>query len=126
MRYRGVDIDCELADEEFEYLKTINWLTALGHPLLERIGGYEALERRLNGAATIHSAQHGVIVQAGPHPVLGDVNRGERALAYRAVFRALEAAFAPEFTAFDLEQGDDEDMTEAWYRRFAEELSDED
>lgn len=128
MRFQGADLDYRLSDEEFVFLKTVNWLTIVGDPLLERIGGRAALCASINEPEVIvHDAKFGLILQAGERPALGDVNRGEWLPSYRAVYRALAELFAPTFTpAFHLTiPGDphvDEERTEAWYRRFEREI----
>lgn len=128
MRFQGADLDYRLSDEEFTFLKTVNWLTLVGNPLLERIGGPDALAERLKDSGVqVHRAKLGLILQAGERPALGDVNRGEWLPAYRAVYRALSDLFAPAFTpAFHLTiPGDghaNEEKTEAWYRRFEREI----
>lgn len=124
MRYPGADIDYRLSDEEFDYLKTVNWLTTVGDRFLERIGGRAAVRARVDHPdVVVHDAKFGLIFQAGEAPALGDVNRGELLPAYRAVYRVLADLFASEFTpAFRLGVAalEDPEKTEAWYRRFAD------
>jgi Protein of unknown function (DUF3396) len=129
MRYQGADIDYRLSDEEFDHLKTINWLTIVGDKLLARVRGRDAVRKSVAGTdIRVHDAKHGLVLQASDRPALGDVNKGDLLPAYRAAYRALAPLFAPAFTpAFGVsESGDDarnEEATEAWYRRFGREAT---
>jgi hypothetical protein len=42
--------------------------------------------RRLGEAVQLHTAQDAIVLQAGPVPAPGDVNRGEMLPSYRAVY----------------------------------------
>jgi Protein of unknown function (DUF3396) len=128
MRYLGADIDYRLSDDEFSFLKTVNWLTIVGDSLLDSRGGRAVVRRRIDDSTvTVHEAKHGLIFQAGNAPALGDVNRGEVLGSYRSVYRALADLFAPVFTPpFHLtvprQRDVNEEKTEAWYRRYAREV----
>lgn len=82
-----------------------NWLTILDNRLLEELGGAAHLPRRLAEAwatiidqpagtdlppgVTLHEYDGGVVIRAGEHPQLGDVNMGNIPETYRTVSAAL-------------------------------------
>ena len=82
MRYQGVEI---AAAERLAYLAvhglpTVNWITFLGKELLQRIGGPQALATMLPPTSPVTPLPHGVAVQSGAHPVLGDRNEPDDGL----------------------------------------------
>jgi hypothetical protein len=125
MRFQGIDIDYRLCQAEFEHLKTVNWITIVGDELVARIHGRAAVRARAaQSGVQVHETAHGIVLQAGDRPALGDINRGELLPAYRAAYRCVAGLFAPAFApAFHLTVPRDsqrnEELTEAWYRRFA-------
>lgn len=84
-----------------------NWLTVLGDGILAEMGGQAGLTSRLTTAwarvvdapdstgeglppgVTLHAYDGGVLIRAGEHPKLGDVNRGDIPESYRVVNDAL-------------------------------------
>jgi hypothetical protein len=122
-RFVGLDVqDAEaMAWHAFDGLPGSNWLTLVGNVAADRV--------RLDLAALAagpwkHGVKatplaHGLLLQAGPAPVLGDLNRGEFPWAYAEVARRLAPAFVKEPTPFwggFHEHGD----TVAWLRRLVE------
>ena len=53
-------------------IKGVNWLTILGEPWLGRVGGAGALRAALGETFVTRSFEGGVLIQAGPRPLLGD------------------------------------------------------
>ena len=76
-------------------IKTVNWLTLVGDRLLKKIGGRDGLREKLLTDIPVHDLDHGVIIQAGPKPTLGDVNAGDDISYYRRVSRVLEPIRVP-------------------------------
>lgn len=122
-RYVGLDVqDADaMAWRAHEGLPGTNWITLVGDAAADRL--------RIDPAALASGPwQHGVaarrlphalLLQAGPEPVLGDVNRGEFPWAYAEVARRLAPAFVKEPTPYwggFTENGD----TLAWLRRLVE------
>jgi hypothetical protein len=67
------------------------WLTLLGTVQLERLGlSAAALEQKIGPDVVIHQLAHGVALQAGPSPELGDVNKGQRLPLVRRVAALIE------------------------------------
>jgi hypothetical protein len=120
-RYPGIDIpdlDGDLVVIK-SGLKCINWLTFLNKEYCERLGGSKKLHESLGKDIALHSLSNGVIIQAGPRPDIGDVNRRSRLPLYKkvgSVVSSLRAKGHPEFiptvTTYD------EEATEKWLARF--------
>ena len=99
---------------------TINWLTALCPQLADRLGGAGALRASLPKPCEVTELSGGtVLLQAGPEPLAGDVNRNDRLPAYQAVARALRPVWVPDeyignmsYLAMEPEVGDQ------WVARF--------
>jgi hypothetical protein len=99
-------------------ISNVSWLTLLGHELVERKGGWEAIEKALAARSldiVVHPLGDNVCIQAGPLPQIGDVNRGDQLPLYHQVGRYLK----------DLRSSDPPwqldglaDDTEEWYARF--------
>ncbi len=101
----------------------VSWLTLVGEPALERLGGRDALKAQLSehDALTVHETKYGLVVRAGPQPELGDVNKGRDVPNYRAVYQALRAVIEPvgQFVlALRMRTDDDHGRTIAWHGRF--------
>jgi hypothetical protein len=72
-------------------IKGVNWLTLLADRFVESLGGVPALRAKLSAAILLHPVPgRGLIIQAGPAPAVGDVNRGDRLPLYGEVARALQ------------------------------------
>ena len=96
-RFLGLDIGkpSSWSDALIHGIKTVNWLTLVGDRLLEKIGGRDGLREKLLTDIPVHDLDHGVIIQAGPKPTLGDVNAGDDISYYRRVSRVLEPIRVP-------------------------------
>lgn len=107
-RFSGLDYMnvFPLAARGVNRIQGVNWLTILGQPILEEIGGAEMLAQRLTQAwreleplarpdaslppdYALHPFEGGVLVRAGAWPQLGDRNSDGAPLTYRVVARAL-------------------------------------
>jgi hypothetical protein len=100
--------------------KRVNWLTLLDAAQRDRLGGTAVLRRELGPEITVHELPDGVIVQAGPRPDVGDVNRHRWLPLYHRVGAVLEPARAREHPAFIARGASlgDEDLTEEWLAHF--------
>lgn len=115
-RHPGIDIPSALTSLSCVQngIKCINWLTLLGEPFARDFKPSEADER-----IVIERLPHGILIQAGPHPQIGDVNRGQLLPAYHAVGRRvahLRAANHPAFILLD--KVPDDGATNRWLSRF--------
>ncbi|MCU7907188.1 MAG: DUF3396 domain-containing protein [Candidatus Thiodiazotropha sp. (ex Epidulcina cf. delphinae)] len=97
-------------------LPTVNWLTLVRSELVERLGGLAKLKSQEGDGVVVHPLRHGVAVQAGPRPLLGDVNAQESLAPYYRVGEML----APVRTRSELESGIRGSRAEAteWGHRF--------
>lgn len=106
-------------------LTGINWLTFVGPPHLEKLGGANAVEARAAKAlgVTAQRLGQGIVLQAGPRPRLGDRNKPSAALdPYREVHRIVgPALFLDEDYAFDHDDFDGSATVE-WLQRFERDL----
>jgi hypothetical protein len=100
MRFPGVEIEDagSVARNLGSHIKGVNWLTALSDEVLAPIGGRQALLAQLDENFHIMEYEGGVLIQAGPAPELGDVNRQQIPRFYRQLaqlVRPLRMTFKP-------------------------------
>jgi hypothetical protein len=101
-------------------IKRMNWLTFLGAPLIERLGGTGRLNDQLGRPdASVEELKHGVMITAGNEPGVGDVNRREVLEPYHAVGAALAPIRSHHHPPF-LERGrvEEDEATERWLGYF--------
>jgi hypothetical protein len=91
--YPGIDLpDDSLTILEADLTKSIRpvgWLTYLGSALVGLRGGAEGLRASLPAPVQIRPLPHGVVLQAGAHPVTGNSPYPEDLESYQAVGRVL-------------------------------------
>ena len=125
MRMRGLDIcriplDCQAVG--VDGLKGVGWLTALGHTLLEQLGGIERLRQGWPSDISLIETPHGVVIQAGQQPQLGDVNRPDTLALYRAVYKKVAGLIeiaGKRSMSFNLDE-DYVQRTEQWFMRLGD------
>jgi hypothetical protein len=122
-RYPGIDMShpftTKYAPARGNGIKCINWLTMLNTEFVERLGGMARLRKAFDDKVVIHDLKSGVLIQAGPAPAIGDVNRRQALPAYRQVGRVLAPIRAEEQASIFGPAGvGDEDVTGKWLRRF--------
>ncbi|WP_128293465.1 type VI immunity family protein [Afifella aestuarii] len=89
--------------------------------LARLLGGEERLAEVLGPSCPIHDYDGGIVVQAGPEPQLGDINRGLVLDDYRRVSQALAPIRFEDYPRglFVLgEPFDSLEETRKWIRRF--------
>ena len=91
-RFPGLEIDDPVALLFYleNGIKGVNWLTIVDDSLLERIGGRDEVRGSFNDSITVHEYGGGLIVQAGPVPQLGDLEKGFVPQRYREAYRVLK------------------------------------
>jgi hypothetical protein len=102
-------------------IRTTNWLNVLDDGFVAQLGGVDALVQALGPNCPIHPYEGGVIIQAGPHAELGDLNRRIIAEHYRTVARVLKPLRFEAYTRALLNVPDPLDgleETKAWIARF--------
>lgn len=121
-RFRGLDLDFAFLQtpklEDQDAIKGINWLTVLSDAWAERVGGREALAEALGAECPIHEYDGGLVIQAGPHPQFGDVNRDEPMPHYERVAKVLKPIRAKEMRALAPWAGMKREETAEWLARF--------
>lgn len=109
-RFTGLDYmnAFTLAARGTDQIQGVNWLTCLGGPILNELGGPEGLTDRLRQAQDglaredadlpgLHPYAGGVLIRAGTWPQLGDRNAGGPPRSYMIVAAALRDLL---FTAY--------------------------
>ena len=119
-RFLGIDIGTPMywSGKLIKGVKTVSWLTLVGDRLLEKLGGRDGLRERLLTDIPVHDLDHGVIIQAGPKPTLGDVNAGYDISYYRRVSRVLEPIRVPPETLGRHNDIGGTNNTRRWMARF--------
>lgn len=116
-RYRGIDVFAKsTASRCKDGIKCVNWLTLVQSAWLERLGGLEAIRKKLSPAIAVHEILDGALFQAGPLPLVGDLNQAEDLSAYHEIGRILRPIRSSNHGAF----GESFDMEESqkWLARF--------
>lgn len=125
MRLRGVDIcripvDCQAVG--IDGMKGVNWLTAVGGPLSNALGGIDSIKRGMSSEVRFVDTPNAIVIQAGDAPTSGDANRPDTLGAYRAVFAKLRQPIehaGRRSMSFNL-ASDYVEKTERWYSRLSD------
>lgn len=124
MRYPEIDIVRSPQDRhavEQNALKTIGWLTLVSDAFLNELGGAKAVEKMLGAGIDRIRVGGGLIFRIGAAPTLSDRNRGESAPDYKKLYIALRPLIErarEQSPWFATGSDDQDDQTEAWFRRF--------
>ena len=120
LRFRGVDLDIAFMQARFMHagIKGVNWLTILGDAWIEKLGGVATVKTALRADIPVHTYEGGIIVQAGPNPVFGDVNRNEPMPYYERVAQVVKPIRLVDFRAVAPHHGMDRERTREWLARF--------
>jgi hypothetical protein len=94
LRYPGIDVP-NLNGQSWRVGTRVRgpfWLTFLGRPVLDELGGAAALRSRLHSPETTVQEMAGdrVLVTLGPWPEAGDLEQGDILPGYRELARVLE------------------------------------
>ena len=90
-RFPGLDArDLAISGGAFRSgIKGPSWLTLLDPAFVASLGGLGKIRKALPREATVTEGRHGVMIQAGTRPTLGDRNRQEDVSVLRAVNKVL-------------------------------------
>jgi len=89
-RFQGLDFPHSFERARcLDGIPTSNWITFVHQTFLKKLGGAAKLRKVLSREIIFHEVLEGVAIQAGPQPLLGDVNAGEDLPLYYEVGRAL-------------------------------------
>lgn len=120
-RYPGLDMSHPFSSKYIvsKGIKCVNWLTFLNMDYAERLGGMPKLRTTFDKDVIVHSLDHGIVIQAGPAPELGDVNRRKTLPVYHQVGKVLASIRAKQHPPiFGPEGIGDKEVTEKWLSRF--------
>jgi Type VI immunity for VRR-NUC len=121
-RYPGLDMSYPFCTKYIvsNGIKCVNWLTFLCKEYCDRLGGLSALRGRFGDCIVVHDAKGGgAVIQAGPFPEIGDVNRQRNLPVYHHVGIQLAPIRCPEHPSLFGPRGlPDEVATDAWLGRF--------
>ncbi|RKH17901.1 DUF3396 domain-containing protein [Corallococcus sp. CA041A] len=103
------------------WIDDVHWLNFLGPPLLETVGGIQALRSHLSHPETTVQELTGgrALISLGPEPLAGDTKLGETLPAYRELARFLEPWLLP-FPHVNTWDGYTDEEARLWWRRFLE------
>jgi hypothetical protein len=119
-RYPGIDIPDLDGDLEVisQGIKCVNWLTFLGSEYVEKLGGIDKLKGSLNHEIVCDRIGNGAVIQAGPRPETGDVNRRLTLPLYQQVGRLVAPLRFQQHMAFIPSLEDADEATLRWLARF--------
>jgi hypothetical protein len=91
-RFKGLEVDFphNHARNTEHAIKGVNWLTVLQDCWFEKLGGVEKLKSEIGSDFVFHAYTGGQVIQAGPHPQFGDVNRAQELPLYKELSSALK------------------------------------
>ncbi|MDC0711420.1 DUF3396 domain-containing protein [Stigmatella sp. ncwal1] len=122
-RYPGFDVP-DLERHSWDMgtrVRTVSWLTFLGPPLLDQLGGATALRSRLSWPGTQVEEMEGrrAVVTLGTSPEAGDTEAGQMLPNYRELAQVLEPWLYHE--KFQPGSAFSEEEMRRWERRFLDE-----
>ncbi len=119
-RYRGIDVQDISTTGLFckDGIKCVNWLTIVQTAWLDRLGGLNAIRAKLSPAIIVHDVLGGALFQAGPVPLVGDVNQGEDLSAYHEIGRILRPIRCPKPGTFGGRKDFNFEESQKWLARF--------
>jgi hypothetical protein len=118
-RFPGLELDDPTTHVLYlkDGIKGGNWLTVLSEQWLDKLGGISVLSQKLGPEFQFYPYVDGAVIQAGPTPELGDVNRQLIPVRYRhlaQVLRPIRAPLHSGFHGFGLTR----EKSEEWLARF--------
>ena len=121
-RFEGVEVTASAREHYWAQkgLVTVNWITLLGSQLVDQSGGVEKLSKQLASGVRVISLEHGLAIQSGKEPLLGDRNSGKDELGLlRKTYRVLKPLqFVDPVYEFDPFEFDGE-RTAEWLQRLS-------
>lgn len=121
-RFPGLEIDIPLSHSRHcdEGLKSVNWLTILSDSFLQKLGGKTILKNQLGNEFPFYDYPGGTIIQAGPHPQIGDLEKNNIPRHYQQVYRLVQSVQAeyPDIIMDTPEDVNGLEFTQQWLHRF--------
>lgn len=117
-RFPGIDVSDAIVGRHRlgTLIYGVHWLTFLGQPALEALGGVEGLRAQFHSPGTTVQEMEGerAVITLGEWPEAGDTERGDTLPAYRELARVLEP-----WLYFEEDYGDNAfPEKHQWERRF--------
>jgi hypothetical protein len=99
-------------------IKGVNWLTVLDENWLQKAGGYSELKKKTGDGFRLEQYPGGILIQAGKHPDIGNVNRNQFPQYYVRLNRILKPIRVEKIRRIHDSLGFDPERTDAWLSRF--------
>ncbi|NOK22727.1 DUF3396 domain-containing protein [Corallococcus carmarthensis] len=118
LRHPGMDVPDESASLHLgNRIRGVHWMNFLGPPVLEELGGVEALREKLKSPGTTVQplAEGRAVITLGTEPDAGDTTRSPVLPAYRELARVLEPRL---YFQGDSRPWRDTEEQRRWERRF--------
>ena len=122
-RFPGFEVEAQHVSVHHlkEGIKGVNWLTVLSDRWVEALGGLDWLRARLDESIfPFYRYDGGLVIQAGPKPVIGDVKAGRWPTHYVTLAKVLKPIQIKDHYPmhFGGVGGLERDATLAWLFRF--------
>ena len=119
-RFTGIDIGRPLFFSKYvsSSIKCVNWLTFIGEWAVDELGGTEKIKSRLGHDIVVHELPYGLMIQAGPAPGFGDVNRREELPHYHKVGQLVKRLRIPLDILGPYDEIGGGENTRRWLARF--------
>jgi hypothetical protein len=122
MRFPGLEFDDPVSQSIHleKHIKGVNWLTVLSDGFLDQLGGREALKAELGEAFPFYDYPGGSIIQAGPSPQIGDLNRQIVPPHYKRLSDVLKPIRVdyPDSLLSAPDYRDNKAITKQWFERY--------
>lgn len=122
MRFPGLEVEnpVSLSLHLQKKIKGVNWLTILSDDFLGQLGGREKLKEVLGEDFPFYDYEGGSLIQAGPSPQIGDVNRNNIPTHYRTLSKVLKPIRVDYDDSFlrAPDPSDNKAVTKKWFNRF--------
>ncbi|WP_375760729.1 DUF3396 domain-containing protein [Corallococcus exercitus] len=118
LRHPGMDVPDESASLHLgNRVRGVHWMNFLGPPVLEELGGVDALREKLKSPGTTVTplSEGRAVITLGPEPDAGDTARSPVLPAYRELARVLEPWM---YFQGDSRPSRDAEALRRWERRF--------
>ncbi|HPH99112.1 MAG TPA: DUF3396 domain-containing protein [Chitinophagaceae bacterium] len=121
LRYIGFDINSDFAmSNSRRHIYNVSWLTLLGDAIMEELTGEQTLRGEqilrsmLPSSLQIHRIKTGLLIQAAPYPIIGNIEQGAKdALPLKHL-----AAITRQLRIRPTNLGPDISFNEPWLTRF--------
>ncbi len=122
MRFPGLEVEnsASLSWHLTQKIKGVNWLTVLCDDFINQLGGREKLKETLGEEFPFFDYQGGSIIQAGPTPQIGDVNRNiipEHYQKLSKVLKPIRVDYKDSFLRAE-DPSQNREVTKKWFNRF--------